>query len=402
MSNEELARYADAIVAVALGVREGDEVIVNADLEYRELAVAAVDAAYRAGARHAEVLYADERVQAVQIRSSPEAFLGWQTPWRATYMRWRERPEVAAVNLLGDGDPQALAGLDPERLSQHATGMLRFLPWTGTPRSGRRRRWIFAVWPDERWAQEVFPTVKPATAQRRLARDLLDFCRVGPHDPPGALRAHLDGLHERADRLTRLALDRVEYRGPGTELTVRLPPEALWAGPWWTNDHGVRFSSNLPTEEVFTSPHAAGTEGVFRCSRPIRWHGRLVDGLVGEFRGGRLVRLSAKGRDGDFLRRYLAGVRNADRLGEIALVDSSSRIGRTGRVYVNRLIDENAVAHMAFGDAFDETRPSGRGGGLNRSDTHVDVMIGSDDLEVTGVRPDGRRVPLLRDGSWEV
>jgi len=145
MSNEELARYADAIVAVALGVREGDEVIVNADLEYRELAVAAADAAYRAGARHAEVLYADERVQAVQIRSSPEAFLGWQTPWRATYMRWRERPEVAAVNLLGDGDPQALAGLDPERLSLHATGMSRFLPWTRTPRSGRRRRWIYAV-----------------------------------------------------------------------------------------------------------------------------------------------------------------------------------------------------------------------------------------------------------------
>ena len=402
MSKEELARYADAIVAVSLGVREGDEVIVNADLEYRELAVAAVAAAYRAGARHAEVLYADERVQAVQIRSSPEAFLGWQTPWRATYMRWRERPEVAAVNLLGDGDPQALAGLDPERLSLHVTGMSRFLPWTRTPRSERRRRWIFAVWPDELWAQEVFPNVRSETAQRRLARDLLDFCRIGPHDPPGALRAHLDGLHERADRLTRLALDRVEYRGPGTELTVRLPPEALWAGPWWTNDHGVRFSSNLPTEEVFTSPHAAGTEGVFRCSRPIRWHGRLIDGLAGEFRGGRLVRLRAKGRDGDFLRRYLAGVPNADRLGEIALVDSSSRIGRTGRVYVNRLIDENAVAHMAFGDAFAETRPSGRGGGLNRSDTHVDVMIGSDELEVTGVRSDGRRIPLLRDGSWQV
>ena len=101
-------------------------------------------------------------------------------------------------------------GSIPQRLSLHATGMSRFLPSTRTPRSDRRRRSIFAVWPDERWAQEVFPNVKSATAQRRLARDLLDFCRVGPHDPPGALRAHLDGLHERADRLTRLALDRVD------------------------------------------------------------------------------------------------------------------------------------------------------------------------------------------------
>jgi aminopeptidase len=402
MTHEELARYADAIVGVALAVRKGDEVIVNADLPYRTLAAPCVEAAYRAGARHAEVLFADADVQAAQIRNAPDELLGWQTPWRAAYMRWRQRPEVAAVLLLDDGDPVALAGLDPERLALHATGMSRFLPWTRAPRNERRRRWVFAVWPDERWAQQVYSGVKPATAQRRLARDLLDFCRIGPDDPPNALRKHLDALHARARRLTRLALDRVEYRGPGTELTVRLPAEALWAGPWWTNDHGKRFASNLPTEEVFTSPHAAGTEGVFRCSRPILLHGRLVDGLEGEFRGGRLVRLREKGGDGDFVRRYLAGIRNADRLGEIALVDSSSRIGRTGRTYLNLLIDENAVAHMAFGSAFDETRPTGRGGGLNRSHTHVDVMLGSDDLEVTGVRRNGRKVPLLRDGAWQI
>lgn len=402
MTKEELARYADAIVGVALGVREGDELIVNADLPYRELAVAAVEAAYRAGARHAEVHYIDARVRAAQIRGAQEEFLGWQTPWRAAYMRWRERPEVAAANLIGDGDPEALAGLDPERVSLHATGLSRFLPWTNQPRSVKRRRWIIAVWPDEQWACDVYPDVKPATAQRRLARELLDFCRLGPDDPPNALRAHLGGLQKRADRLTSLSLEKIEYCGPGTELTVRLPPTALWGGPWDETAHGRRFAGNLPTEEVFTSPHAAGTEGVFHCSRPIRWHGRLVDGLEGEFRDGRLVRLRAKGRDGDFLRRYLAGIRNADRLGEIALVDSSSRIGRTGRVYINALLDENAVSHMAFGDGFVETRPNGRGGGLNRSNTHVDVMIGSDDLEVTGVRTDGRRIPLLREGTWQI
>ena len=126
-----------------------------------------------------------------------------------------------------------------------------------------------------------------------------------------------------------------------------------------------------------------------------------MDGLEGEFRGGRLVRLQAKGPDGDFLRRYLAGIRNADRLGEVALVDSTSRVGETGRLYYEGLLDENAVAHMAFGEGFGETRASGRGGGLNRSDTHVDVMIGSDDFEATGAKG-RRRIPLIRDGLWQV
>ena len=297
-------------------------------------------------------------------------------------MRWRERPEVAAVNLLGDGDPQALAAIP--------SGSRCTPPACRGSCLGRTRREAAGggagSLPCGRTALGAggVPERGSATAQRRLARDLLDFCRVGPGDPPGALRAHLDGLHQRADRLTRLALDRVEYRGPGTELTVPLAAGSTVGRPVVDERPRRPLSRRTFRPRRCSRPHAAGTEGVFRCSRPIRWHGRLVDGLEGEFRGGRLVRLRAKGRDGEFLRRYLAGVRNADRLGEIALVDSSSRIGRTGRVYINRLIDENAVAHMAFGDAFDETRPSGRGGGLNRSDTHVDVMIGSDDLEVTG------------------
>jgi aminopeptidase len=401
MRPAELERYADAIVGVALGVRRGDELVVNAELGHADLAVGLVEAAYRAGARHAEVLYADPRVRAAQVRGAPKASLGWVTQPRAAYFRWRERPEVGAVNVLGETDTEALAGLDPERLALESTGTTRNLPWMREPRRDRRRRWVFVAWPTAAWADLVFPTLSPETAQRRLAQDLLRISRVAPDDEPGAAKAHLDGLERRAKRLTRLGLERVELRGPGTELDVGLPAGALWGGPWVTNDHGRVFSANFPTEEVFTSPHAGLTEGYFRCSRPIRWQGRLVDGLEGEFRGGRLVRLQAKGADGDFLRRYLAGIRNADRLGEVALVDSTSRVGETGRLYYEGLLDENAVAHMAFGEGFGETRASGRGGGLNRSDAHVDVMIGSDDFEATGTKG-RRRVPLIRDGRWQV
>jgi aminopeptidase len=401
MRPDELVRYADTTVALALGVRRRDEVVINAEPGHAELAVALVEAAYRAGAHYAEVQYADPHVRAAQVRNAPEASLGWVTPTRAAYFRWRERPDVAAVNVRGETDLRALTGLDPERLALAATGVSRHLPWLREPRRGRLRRWTIVAWPTPAWAGAVYPKLKPDSAQRRLARDLLWFSRVAADDAPGVAKAHLDALERRAKRLTRLRLERLELRGPGTELVLRLPPSVLWRGPWVKNDHGRVFSSNYPTEEVFTSPDAAGTEGFFRCSRPIRWHGRLVDGLEGEFRGGRLVRLQANCRDGDFLRRYLAGIRNADRLGEVALVDSSSRIGQAGRLYYEALLDENAVAHMAFGQAFTETRRNGRGGGLNRSDTHVDVMIGSDDLEATGVKG-RRRVPLIRDGEWQL
>jgi aminopeptidase len=163
---------------------------------------------------------------------------------------------------------------------------------------------------------------------------------------------------------------------------------------------------NVPTEECFISPDAAATEGTFRCSRPRSFGGRIFEELSGEFRGGRLVRLQARrAADRDWLARYLAAIPNADRLGEIALVDSTSRIGKTGRIYYNGLLDENAAAHMAFGSGFAKTRtvPIGQKRyGVNRAKTHIDVMLGTDDLNADGVRQNGKRVALVKDGLWQI
>jgi aminopeptidase len=247
-----------------------------------------------------------------------------------------------------------------------------------------------------------------AKAQRALARDLLDFCRVGSKDPPGykGWTAHLTAIRRRSARLTKLALRSLEIRGPGTELTFRLSPDGVWRGGGEENHWGRTIAPNVPTEESFTSPEAAATEGTFRCSRPRHFGGRMLEGLAGEFRGGRLVRLEAKrAADRDWFADYLAAIPNADRCGEVALVDSTSRIGATGRVYYNALLDENAAAHIAFGAGFPKTRrnPAARGSqGVNQSKAHVDVMIGTDDLEATGVTERGRRVALVRDGLWQV
>jgi aminopeptidase len=378
---------------------------VVAEPGHRELAVGVVEAAYRAGAKHAEVQYADPFVHAAQLRGSAEEWLGWVPPWRERQMRVREEAEYAALYFLGETEPDALADLPADRVARARGAPYRQLPWAGQPARERRRRHAFVACPTEPWARLVYPVPKPETALRRLTRDLLRFCRVGPDDPPGwtGLREQLDGLEEHAKQLTRLRLARLELRGPGIDLSLGLPPGAIFEGAYDRNAHDRRFAANIPTEEVYTSPDPRATEGVFRCSRPIRLGGRLLEGLRGEFRGGRLVRLEGKDGAGDYLREYLAGARNADRLGEIALVDASSRIGAAKRIYFNALIDENAVTHMAFGSGFASTRPpEARGRGVNRSELHLDVMLGSDELEATGVRAGGRRVELIRDGVWQL
>jgi aminopeptidase len=269
-------------------------------------------------------------------------------------------------------------------------------------------RGTICAWPTDEWSRRVYPELEPGKAQRKLAQDILSFCRLGPKDPPGhkGWTQHLATLRRRATRLTRLDLREVHVHDRGTNLRLKIAPYSMWRGGGEKDHWGRQIAMNVPTEECFISPDAAATEGTFRCSRPRSFGGRVIEDLAGEFRNGRLVRLSAKrDSDRDWLARYLAAIPNAERLGEIALVDSSSRIGQTGRIYYNGLLDENAAAHMAFGSGFAKTRtvPIGQKRyGVNRAKTHIDVMIGTDDLNADGIRQNGKRVPLVTDGLWQI
>src|SRR5215211_6983071 len=397
LSPEEIARYADAAVQVGLSFRKGDDLIIGCQPAHRDFAAALVEAAYRARGRTAEVVMSDPIVRAARLRAaSPEA-LAELTPWQVARIRGQVKETTCTILIAGESEPGALAGIPPEKLAAETTGALRRVPEVRRESRRGRRRWLIVAWPAPAWAERVYPGMSPRGAQRKLARDLLWFCRLGPEDAAGikGLQDHLRAIRERAKRLTRLRLERVELHGPGTDLSLALHPETLWAGGGGKNGFGISQSPNLPTEECFTSPEASATEGTFRCSRPLMFQGRLIEGLAGEFRGGRLVRLKAnRTGDRDWLADYLASVEGAERLGEVALVDSSSRIGQAGRIYYNTLLDENAAAHIAFGVGFWFT--GGQNGtrarrGVNHSRIHLDVMIGTDELEVTGIGARGRR-----------
>jgi aminopeptidase len=405
---EQLARYADAVVRACLRVEEGESLFLQGQLAHRELMVALAEAGYRAGAGLVDVQYSDPRMQAARVRSARDDYLGPVTPWGRRKLREHLAPTAAVVTIISEADPGVFDGLPHERVAEDSLRPLRRLGWYIRAIQQGWRRWTGVAWPTEYWAGKVYPELDAHAAQTRLAEDLLWFCRLGRDDPRGftGWERHVEALAERARALTELALDRVELRGPGTDLAVRLAPGTRWLGGQEEDAHGTVISANFPTEENFTSPDARGTAGRFRCTRPLNFQGRMIEGIAGEFRGGRLVRLeAATDDDRDFLAAFLDSDRYARRLGEIALVDRSSRIGQAEHVYWNTLIDENAVAHIAFGSGFDQARlpdPAARGArGVNRGTLHLDVMIGGDELEATGFAGRGR-VPLISDGTWKL
>jgi len=391
-------------VRACLGVAEDDQLIVAAQPGQRELAVALTDAGYRAGARYVEVGYVDPRVQAARIRSAREKDLGPLAPWTQRRLRAMVEPTTANVTILPIDEVGVFDGLPAGRVQLDHARIGKRMAWLTRASSEGRRRWTGVAWPSAAWAARVYPDLNGVDAEQRLARDLLWFCRLGPDDPPGVegWSRHVARIAERACALTELSLERLELRDAHTSLDLRLAPRTRWlGGP--RQQHGRPTSGNFPTEENFTSPDPRGTEGTFRCSRPLAFRGRIIEEIAGEFRGGRLVRLeAATAADRAFLAAALDVDRGARRLGEVALVDRSSRIGQTRRVYLNTLLDENAVAHIAFGRGFKQSRLPDAAGRVNTSTLHLDVMIGTDELEATGITGGGRRVPLIAAGEWRL
>jgi aminopeptidase len=402
---ESLARYADAIVRACLGIGKGDTLVVQGEPEHRELLVAVAGAAYGAGAQFVDVVTTDPLVMRERLLHGTDDAIGALSPWSRRRYREVAGPRGALAAITGDGEAGYLDGVRPDRIATDYSRMAKHLAFLRRAHLDMRARWTIAAWPTDHWAGQVYPKLDALKAKRRLAKDLLRFCRLDDEDGKGTSgwSKHLRMLDRRSKRLTKLGLERLELRGPGTELDVGFVAGTRWLGGPEELVDGRIVASNMPTEEVFTSPDPRATTGTFRCTFPLSFRGRLIHGLRGEFSKGRLVRLGADSDDDrDFVAAYIDTDRTGRRLGEVALVDSSSRIGQTGRIYYNTLLDENAAAHIAFGSGFGGTRSETPARGINRSVTHLDVMIGSPELEATGVDARGRRIPLIREGAWQI
>jgi aminopeptidase len=406
LAPEQVRRYADAVVKASLGVKKGDTLVVSGEPALREFMLAVVEAGYRAGATISDIEYGDSLADRARLlHGTPEARTAI-APWRMRRYRELVKPTGATAHIHGMTDLGYLDGVPLKRIAESRAAIAKQTAWFRRANLDMDARWTIAAWPTDLWAEQVYPELSRLEGKRKLAQDFLWFCRLSDEDGTGATGwlNHVKLIARRSAKLTKQEYVGLELRGPGTELEIRLAPATRWLGGQEHNRHGARIAPNMPTEETFTSPHAAGTNGTFACTFPLTFQGRLIHGINGEFRNGRLVRLgAATEQDRKFLASYIDSdpSGNGRRLGEVALVDATSRVGQSERVYFDTLMDENAAAHIAFGSGFGGTR-NGSSAGLNRSTIHLDVMIGGPDFEVTGITAKGTRKPLISGGLWQI
>jgi aminopeptidase len=265
----------------------------------------------------------------------------------------------------------------------------------------RSVNWTIGPYPNAAWAKLVYPDAEPDEALRRLWEAVSHMCRLDADDPPAAWRERMATLQGVAARLTERRFSALHYEGPGTDFTLGLLPGSKWLSARFTTAEGLEHWPNLPTEEVFTAPDPARADGVVRSTKPLELDGTIIRDLEVRFEGGRAVEINAS-TGADVLRGRTSLDDGGARLGEVALVDREGRIGPLDTVFWTTLIDENAASHLALGNAYAFSVDESERGNINQSTIHIDFMIGSNDVAVTGITGSGERVPVLRDGTWQI
>ena len=394
-----LSRLADLAVTLGANVQPGQILTVAADHGQYEVARAIAESGYRHGAVFVDVQYFDPYVKHARITHADADTLGFVPSWYGQRVLALIEERGARITLDGPSAPGLMDDLDPDRAGRD---MLPTVKEIREVVERQRVNWVVVPCPTLPWAELVYPDLAPDEAFDRLWEEVAHVCRLDEPDPVAAWKERLDALQAMADSINAREFDAIHFEGPGTDLVVGLLPTSTFHGVRDRTDNGIEFLSNIPTEEVYTTPDPERVDGHVRSTRPlVLGDGTLVRGLEVRFEGGRAVQIDAQQGAG-VLRARAASDDGASRLGEVALVDREGRIDRLGTVFYNTLLDENAASHIALGEGWDESVSDEDRARCNRSAIHIDFMIGGDDVDVTGVTRDGGRVPLLRGGLWQI
>jgi aminopeptidase len=395
---DTLRRFAELIVNFAANVQRGQIVAIGTEPGKLELTRAVADAAYRAGAKYVDVVQFDLHVKRSRILHADEDTLDYVPPWLGQRILALGEHRAARIGLTGPSAPGLLSDLDPARAGRD---QLPFLRESAEVVNARTTNWTAVPCPTGPWAQLVYPGLSAEAALDKLWQQVLYMCRLDEPDPVEAWRERQDVLATVCERLTEQRFDLLHFEGPGTDLRVGLLPTSRWISARFETAGGIAHMPNLPSEEVFTAPDPERVDGEVRSTKPLVVGGTIVRGLRVRFEGGRAVSFDAD-EGGELLAQYAARDDGACRLGEVALVDGDGRIGPLDTVFYDTLIDENAASHIALGSAYEFTVGDSDHPRLNRSQIHIDFMIGSPAVDVTGVTADGDRVPVLRGGDWQI
>ncbi len=398
----QIETWTDKLADLAVygaNVQPGQLVAVTSYLGKEALTRKIARAAYAKGARYVDVVYFDQWLKRERIELADADSLEYIPPWMSERLLYLSDEHAARITLSGPHAPRALDGLDPARAGRD---LLPYLPETSEVVNRMTTSWCLVPAPTEAWAEAVYPDLSTDDAYEKLWEAVAHICRLDADDPSQAWLERSDELKSNARRLTDRHFDALRLHGPGTDLTIGLLPSAHWAGGDLETVDARRHSPNLPTEEIFTTPDPDRVDGHVSATMPLELFGSVISGIQVEFSGGRAVKIEAD-EGADALRAVAARDEGAARLGEIALVDGAGRIGPLDTVFYDTLIDENAATHIALGSGYDHpVEDAAEKARINKSQIHVDFMIGSPELDVDGISASGEVVPVLRQGAWQI
>jgi aminopeptidase len=402
----KLDKLAEVAIKVGLQLQPGQDLVLTAPMAALPLVRRIVEHAYKAGAGIVQPIFADEEITLARYKYAANESFDRAPGWLYEGMAKAFSGNAARLAISGD-NPMMLAGQDPDKVSRanRATSMA-YKPALEKI-TGFDINWNIVSYPNASWAKLVFPDDPEEVAVKKLADAIFAASRVDVEDPIGAWKAHNAKLKERWTWLNGNNFSALHYTGPGTDLTIGLADEHRWKGGASEAKNGITCNPNIPTEEVFTTPHARRVEGYVRSTKPLSHNGTLIENIEVKFEAGRIV--SAKATKGEaVLNKVMDTDEGARRIGEVALVPHSSPISKSGVLFYNTLYDENAASHIALGQCYADcfvngTKMSGdeiaaRGG--NKSLIHIDWMIGSDKIDIDGITQDGKTVPVMRKGEW--
>jgi aminopeptidase len=403
---DRLTRLAQVAVRIGLGLQHGQELVMTAPLEAAPLARAITTEAYKAGASLVTTLYADDAAALARFAHAPDDAFDVAPAWLYDGMAAAFRGGAARLAIAGD-DPSLLAGQDADKVARANRARSKAYRPALDVIAGFDINWTIVSAATPAWARAVFPGEPDDIAVARLWEAIFSASRVDGSDPVAAWATHNAELRRRTEHLNAQRYAALHFRGPGTDLTVGLADGHEWHGGATTAKNGIVCNANIPTEEVFTTPHALRVSGQVASTKPLSYGGTLIRDIRVRFEEGRIVEAaSATGQE--VLTKVLDSDEGSRRLGEVALVPHSSPISASGLLFFNTLFDENAASHIALGQAYSKCLVGGLAmsedelerRGANRSLIHIDWMIGSGEVDVDGIASDGRSEPLMRHGEW--
>lgn len=402
---DRLKKYARLIVKIGVNIQAGQTLVVTSPIECAAFARLIAETAYKEGARDVVMQWQDELSAKIRFMLAPEEVFSEFPQWRRDFYLNYVDSGAAFVSIAAE-DPELLKEVDPARIVAQQKASSEALKHYRQKLMNHENSWCVVSMPTKAWADKVFPG--KADSEDRLLDAILKTVRVGAADPVAAWADHVRKLEKWRGFLNTNSFKYLHYENSlGTDLTVELPAGHIWQGGAEKNAEGVEFMANMPTEEVFTLPKRTGVNGKVFASKPLIYNGTMIDKFSLTFKDGKAIDSSA-GTGAAILKKLLETDEGASYLGEVALVPYDSPISNAGILFYNTLFDENASCHLALGKAYPICVKGGDklaaeelvANGINDSFIHVDFMVGTEDLKITGVTGDGRKVPVFSQGNF--